>query len=410
MRMQLKALHISIILTLLAIHTNAQEADTTRIQLEDIEVNFLTSYYEQDGNNSPVTGGRGTEVLTNLAPSINIKIPIDSSRTIVLDGGVDFYSSASSDNINNPFLDPNHVSGASSKDERSYFTFSYKKKVKKMEYGLYFGSSFEWDVFSYSAGGSIAISSKDKNRSLDFSSKYYFDDWKLIYPVEFRIGTQEYLSTDKRHSINNSLLISANLTTKISASISSDFVIQNGLLSTPFHRAYFQGQEDAEIENLPSSRMKYPIGLRVNGHVTDFLIVKTFFRHYQDDWGLTGQTMELTLPIKINQALRVYPFYRFHSQQGVDYFKPYKEHVVGDEFFTSDYDLGTFDSHKFGAGISYSPLFGLMRFKYAKEKAALLKAVNIRYAYYDRSDGLNAGIVTVGLQLNFKRGYKKVKS
>ena len=184
--------------------TQAQEIDSTKIKLEDIEVNFLMSYYEQDGNHSPVTGGIGTEVLTNIAPSINVKIPIDSSRTLVLDGGVDFYSSASSDNINNPFLDPQHVSGASSEDERSYVTASYKKKVKNLEYGLYAGLSFEWDVFSYSAGGSVALNSVDKNKSIELTSKFYYDDWKLIYPIEFRIGTQEILDTDKRQTLNNS--------------------------------------------------------------------------------------------------------------------------------------------------------------------------------------------------------------
>ena len=33
----------------------------------EVEANFLSSYYNQDGNNSPVTGGVGTESLTDFA-------------------------------------------------------------------------------------------------------------------------------------------------------------------------------------------------------------------------------------------------------------------------------------------------------------------------------------------------------
>ena len=230
MRMQLAVKHISLLVAsvLLSVATSISQ-DDPKVDLEDIEVTFLTSYYEQDGIHSPVTGGQGTELLTNLAPSLNVKIPIDSSRTMTFDGGVDFYSSASSDNIDNPYLDPAHVSGASAHDERSYVTFSYKIKNKNLEYGLYLGTSFEWDVFSYSGGASLALNSEDKNRSVEVSSKYFFDDWKLIYPIEFRVGEQTFLDTDKRHSLNNSILFSANLTKRVSASLTGDFVLQNGL-------------------------------------------------------------------------------------------------------------------------------------------------------------------------------------
>ena len=107
MRMQLKHLLIVGLLAFQGICPAVFAQDTSKVKLEDIEVNFLYSYYKQDGNHSPVTGGRGTEKLDNNAPSLNINIPIDSSRSINIDGGVDFYSSASSDNINNPYLNPN---------------------------------------------------------------------------------------------------------------------------------------------------------------------------------------------------------------------------------------------------------------------------------------------------------------
>jgi hypothetical protein len=378
--------------------------DSSKVQLEDIEVSFLSSYYQQDGNNSPVTGGSGTEYLTNLAPSLNVLIPLDSNRKVILDGGVDFYSSASSDNIDNPDQVADYVSGASGRDERSYVSGVYKKKINKnLELGYLAGGSFEWDVFSYYGGVSLGLSSEDNNRGLDVKANVYYDDWKLIYPAELRNGNVQYLDEDKRISLNTSLVFSANLTKRLAASIATDLVVQDGLLSTPFHRVYFEGAERAVVEQLPSSRVKYPVGLRLNYHVTDFLILKTFYRYYVDSWGLTANTFELTMPIKVSQSLRVYPFYRLLMQNEIDYFKPIGEHLSTSEFYTSDYDLSTFDSNKYGLGFTYTPLFGLGHFKYHKGRLATFKSISLRYAHYDRSDGLTADVVTIGLQFNLKR-------
>ena len=42
-------------------------------KLKTEEVNFVSSYYHQDGNNSAVTGGVGTEKLTDFGNTIDIK-------------------------------------------------------------------------------------------------------------------------------------------------------------------------------------------------------------------------------------------------------------------------------------------------------------------------------------------------
>ncbi len=43
-------------------------------QLKVEEINFVSSYYTQDGNNSAVTGGIGTEKLTDIANSFELKL------------------------------------------------------------------------------------------------------------------------------------------------------------------------------------------------------------------------------------------------------------------------------------------------------------------------------------------------
>src|SRR4051812_30606727 len=81
------------------------------------EVNFVSGYYTQDGNNSAVTGGIGTEQLTDFANTIELKLiktdRKDRTHHWSLEMGIDNYTSASSDKI-----DPNTLSSASHSDTR----------------------------------------------------------------------------------------------------------------------------------------------------------------------------------------------------------------------------------------------------------------------------------------------------
>jgi hypothetical protein len=164
---------------------------------EEVEIDILSSYYEQDGSHSPVTGGTGTEELSNIAPSIIINIPIDTVRSIKLIGGVDVYSSASSNNIDNPLLNSNQVSSASTQDVRGYGSITYKKKnnQKNSSSSYTLGGSGEYDLTSASLGFGYTKGSKNNNREFAIKGKYFFDNWKLIYPLELRNGT-DHLSTN----------------------------------------------------------------------------------------------------------------------------------------------------------------------------------------------------------------------
>src|SRR6476661_5591077 len=83
------------------------------------EVNFVSGYYRQDGNHSAVTGGTGTEKLTDFANTIELKLSKYDQRlrkhTFDFELGIDHYSSASSDKI-----DPHTISSASMSDTRIY--------------------------------------------------------------------------------------------------------------------------------------------------------------------------------------------------------------------------------------------------------------------------------------------------
>ncbi|MFX8362484.1 DUF3570 domain-containing protein, partial [Acinetobacter baumannii] len=91
------------------------------------------------------------------------------------------------------------------------------------------------------------------------------------------------------------------------------------------------------VENLPSSRTKLPIGIRLNYFAGDKLIFRTFYRYYVDDWGLTAQTASIEMPYKITPFFSISPFYRYYTQTAVKYFAGYGLHAPNDTYYTSNY-------------------------------------------------------------------------
>lgn len=377
----------------------AQNDSTSNRKLKIDEVNFITSYYHQDGSNSAVTGGIGSEKLDDFGNSIDLQLSRfdkkNNKHTFGVELGIDVYSSASSDKI-----DPTTISSASSKDVRISPSLNYLKENAKNNTALGGGVSFsqEFDYTSIGANVLFAKATKDKNREFSAKASVFLDTWSVILPVELRnIETNfKYKQGDNapRNSYNLALGLSQVVNQRLQVSILTDIGYQTGLLGTAYQRVYFgDNGNNAYSEKLPDNRFKLPVGLRANYFLGDKFILRSFYRFYTDSWNLTAHTAELEIPYKITPFVSVAPFYRFYSQSGVDYFKPYKEHLLSDnsEFYTSDYDLSKFTSHLFGLNFRMVSANGLMGVK-------KLNVVELRYSYYNRSTDLTSHLITLALK------------
>lgn len=363
---------------------------------KETTIDILSSYYEQDGNNSPVTGGIGTEKLTDIASVLIVNVPLDSVQSVSVTGGADYYTSASTDNINS------RVSSASSKDLRAYGIVSYSRKnLRKGEtYSAKVGGSTEYDYSSLSFGLSYAKEFNEGNSEVNLSAQAFLDNWDIIFPQELR--GEVNLPTSNRKSYNLQASYSQVINQRMQFSLSGEAIYMQGLLSTPFHRVYFQNQVKGDIERLPDTRLKIPIGLRFNYFPVDFMVVRSYYRFYTDDWGIKAHTLSLETPLKVKDWLTISPFFRYHTQNAADYFAPFAEHIIDEQFYTSDYDLSELTSQKIGLGFRISPTYGIGRFKVTKNKLLMFKELNLRTAYYTRSTGLNAFIASANLSFVLK--------
>lgn len=395
---KLSLLAIAFFLRLFSVYAQDDSSTYKARKLRIDEVNFVSGYYMQDGNNSAVTGGIGTEQLSDLANTLELKlIKTDAKERkhhLGLEMGIDHYTSASSDRI-----DPNTLSSASRGDTRFYPSLTYGLDNSKRRFiaGLGLSYSKEFDYQSFGIGVNFAKISKDKNGELALKLQAYFDSWKIIYPVELRPGNGETYSghngdneRSPRTSYSASLSYSQVVNERLQLAILADVVYQQGLLATKYQRVYFNDNSE-RVENLPGTRFKLPLGLRASYFLDDRFILRLFYRYYTDDWGINGHTASLEVPVKLSPFVSLSPFYRFYVQNAAKYFTPYGTHKPTDEFYTSDYDLSGFQSHFFGTGIRFVPEKGVFKIKQ-------FTMLEIRYGHYIRNTGLHSDIISLNAQ------------
>jgi hypothetical protein len=370
------------------INAFSQKADSTVYQhrkLKAEEVNFVSSYYTQDGNNAAVTGGVGSEKLNDFATTLDIQLSkIDSKNRVNsynFELGIDTYTSASSDKI-----DPSTISSASSGDQRIYPSLGWSRlnEAKGTTIGANFSVSSEYDYLSIGGGINAFRNSKDKSREVGVKLQTYRDLVTMIYPIELRSGRKT--GTESRNTYSATFSYSQIVNTRLQVLFLLDLAFQKGFLSLPFNRVVFS-DNSVDIENLPSSRMKYPASVRMNYFAGDIFVIRGFYRYYQDDWGLKSNTTELEVAVKLTPFVSVSPFYRYYNQSSVECFAGFAKHLKTESFYTSDYDLSKFDSHFVGAGVrvvSPTGVFGISKFN----------ALEIRAGHYSRQTGLVSNVIS----------------
>ncbi len=346
-------------------------------------------------------------------------------------------------------------SGASKSDELKslLINYSHSSDNRNFIWTSNISGSLEYDYSSVGLGGSITKLFNEKNTEVNLKTQVYIDNWQPIYPTELH-EFQKYgadflnkgyftgvdvlnnngnpstaynpvafseISKTGRNSFSGSLFLSQIITKKLQAAIFMDIVYQKGLLSSPYNRVYFADKSNYfigdgthianytsrentkvfqladDIERLPGNRLKIPIGARINYYIAEFLVLRTYYRYYTDDWGISSNTASVELPVKITPAFTITPTYRFYNQTQADYYAPYEQHLSTEKYYTSDFDLAKFNSHQMGIGLTYTDVFtSLKLYKFG------LKSINAKYSNYQRNDGLSANIISFGAKFVFE--------
>lgn len=367
------------------------------------EIDLISSYYWQNGDHSAVTGGIGSEHVTDISNGLDLNLVWLNNKlnknTLSVGFGFDYHTAASQAWVS--------ATGASKADgTRIYpsldWTVENDKKGSSFGVGAYYSGEYNYQ----SLGADLHFSQKTADKSGEFSAKFqgYFDEVKLIYPSEFvpgdtvnvfgdgRHGHRANLQSSPRTTLSGSFSYSQIINPRLQIMFLADVVTQHGYLGLPFHRVYFNTGKDT-IEKLPSSRFKLPVGFRLNYFLGDNIIIRSYYRYYADNWGIRSNTAGIEIPYKITPFFSISPFYRFYQQSAAKYFAPYEAHNPTDEFYTSNYEYSKFQSSFFGVGFRIVPpkgVFGIQTFH----------ELEIRYGHYTQTTDLVSDVVS--LNLSFK--------
>lgn len=337
--------------------------------LDSSEIEFLGSYYNQNGQHSAVNGGIGTEKLTDYTSNIVLTVPMNADDVLTIDAGFSAYTSASSSNIN-PFMSKNIAvsgasktamvkrdddysetkavhygspwiasTGASQKDVLASLSASYSHSSDDRNTIVSGNASVssEYDYSSFGFGFGIARLFNEKNSEVSLKASAYLDKWRAIYPTELHeyakygpnfqntgyfqdvdvfdqngIKSSSYLpsqfkefSSENRNSYAVSLGFSQIMTKNLQVSVFLDVLFQQGLLSTPYQRMYF------------ADKGNYYIGETRNIPIYTSSANKELYRLADDVERLPETRFKLPVGARlnyyVNEKIVIRSYYRFYS-------------------------------------------------------------------------------------------------
>jgi len=391
--------------------TSAYEARPLYIE----EFNLVSSYYSQTGDHSAITGGIGTQNVTDISNGIDLKLAWSnngySKNSLSLGLGMDHHTSASSAYVT--------TTGQGKQDgSRVYpsLDWTYENTKSGTSFGL--GSYYSGEYNYKSLGADLHFSQKtsDKNGEFSIKTQAYFDNVVLIYPSEFiaavapapvgatyittasgnrvlstsagkKVDTS--LPTTPRNTYTASLSYSQIINSRLQLAVLADVVQQNGYLGLPYHRVYMSNGKDT-LEHLPSSRFKLPLGLRANYFLGDNIILRSYYRYYMDDWNTRSNTANIEVAFKVSPFFSISPFYRYYTQTAAKYFAPYEVHTLKETYYTSNYEYAAFNASFFGAGFRIAPPKGVIGWQSLHE-------IEFRYGHYTQTTTLASDVFSVSL-------------
>lgn len=377
--------------------------DYKNLNLKVEDVNIVSGYYSQNGNHSAVTGGIGTQKLTDVSNTIDLNLVkydiFNRKHNFNIEIGIDHHTAASSAYVS--------TTGASrTGGTRFYPSFNWQveNSEKKTTFGL--GTSFSHEYTYNSFGLNVLFGKKSKNENREFTAKgtLYLDAVKMVEPSELRPATDQMIITSAsrggehegdnipssgRNTFDASFALTQVVNQRMQIALLTDGVVQQGYLGLPFYRTYFN-DGSVHIENLPDFRFKLPVGLRLNYFLGDKVILKSYYRYFMDNWGVKSHTVSFEAPFKITPFVSLSPFYRYYIQTAANFFAPYGLHTANDQYYSSDYDYAAFSSNYEGINLRLAPTNGIFG-------AKGFSALELRYGHYRQTTGLIANSITMNL-------------
>ncbi len=333
-------------------------------------------------------------------------------------------------------------------------SYSHYSNDRNKIYRFQLSTADEFDYHSTGGGLGFTYLFNRKNTEINLNSNFFFDFWRPQYPTEiityfktngnlnreffkdvniydqngnpinknspaaWKPAKDHLITTTRRNTYVFSFSLAQILTRKIQMALISDIIFQSGWLANPMQRVYFADRPNFyigdpndipfytsrqnqkvfqladDIERLPDTRLKIPVGIRLNAYINEVLTLNSFYRYYFDDWGIHSHTFRIEIPVKLGNHFTFYPRFRYYTQTASIYYAGYEKHLSTEKYYTSDFDLSAYSAFQYGLGIRYTDAF--LKFKLWHFG---MKYLTLDYAFYDRLHiPFAAHILTLGMK------------
>ncbi|MCP3914403.1 MAG: DUF3570 domain-containing protein [bacterium] len=346
------------------------------------------SYYdrEDDGDGNPFLD----EELTVIEPVILFDNNVSDSFGYYTKLSYDNVSSASIDRLSE-FPEQSGATGD------YYFGFEFGARHRyadKSWLGWHASVSKEYDYTSFGLGGSLSIEPENTDAKLTFSLDGFVDEIDII-----RFDGTEDDGTDDRTSFAATGRWYQILSPEMHGEFGLTVSHQSGFLETAYNAVVIEDDSlppnpnlDNEArgfeitEELPDDRMRTAVFGKVRRYVNARTAVELGGRVYDDDWGITGFSIEPRLYRElVPDELRLRLRYRYYDQSEADFYKASFTREVDER--TQDSDLADFTSHTVGAKLIWTRGPGSFW--------------DFGVDYIDRDDGLDHVLATIGWKRSF---------
>ncbi len=334
--------------------------------------------------------GPGSERTTILEPQVQVVASQGPRLTHVLTVPIDVITAASPDAIDNGPTSVDVVSSASRHNVAGTIDWSATYRADPASYvsmssGLHLEEPFR--SWHGGLGGSYALAGGD---TVVAGSVLEVFDWFDRFDITgHRHGRTERSSTTA--SVGVTQIVTP--TTVVGANYG--LTVQRGELGNTWNSVPLTAFDATTglyrgPEILPGERVRHALVLRASQFLPWNGALRFYYRFYADDWGLIAHSIEGQLMQRLSPSVYVGALYRYHTQNGVDFFTTLAGPTL--PLRTADSDLARLESHTIGGRIVVDlPMSTQVRVLHFE----------VGYERYFRSNELSMNIVTCATGYRF---------
>jgi hypothetical protein len=274
-------------------------------------------------------------------------------------------------------------------EQRREYGLGFEYLRDRITYRLGYTSSEENDYQSDTAQVSI---SQDMFGDLTTLSMSFARGWDKVS----RRGDASFADQVDRRVYG--LDLSQIATRRLILGLSWETVTEEGFLNNPYRSVRYLDPESAsgysyQAERYPRTRTGNAIALRGRYHLPYRAALQLEYRYYADDWDIRAHTAELAYTHPLGQRWILDAHYRYHTQDGADFYGDLFPRRDAQNFLARDKELSTMASQTLGFGISYE--FSMPWLRFLESSRVSLKYDLIRFDYDEfrdlRTPGLTPG-------------------